>query len=114
MILGILIICIVIIGPGLMLLFLHQHIQRYSKSSGSKWMLLTVMAWGFLWVIHRLIVRVWGDLMSPELRLLLLIVSIILCLLIYGLIYWYIGHQGRMNHLNNQVKKIGHSPEQDH
>lgn len=100
-------IILVIIIPGLMLFLLNRQAKRYDDISGSRWILITVMIWGFLWVGEQSLMRYGKDFLSSDLKLVIFFLTLLLCLVAYLIVYWRLGQQGKINKVNRRVDEIG-------
>lgn len=93
--------------PALMLAVLHRKIQQIRQAPGGRWILITAMIWGFLWVGERAIVRFVGNGISDALHLGLFFLTAFFCFLVYGLVFWRAVYQERVRNLEKQVEEIG-------
>lgn len=105
--LGLVLIVFVVIIPSLMLFLLNRQAKKYEDISGSKWMLITVMIWGFLWVGEQALMRYGKDSMSSDMKLGIFFLTLFLCLIAYIAVYVRLGHHGKLRQLNRRVDEIG-------
>ena len=92
---------------SVMIFLLHRRVRRYQGFSNSSWILFTVMAWAFLWVGERIFIRNWGNAISDTAHLVLFFLTISLCLLVYGFVFWRIGYVAERKKVEQQMEEIG-------
>jgi uncharacterized membrane protein len=94
---------------ALLLAYLAQQARR-AEEDAATWGLGVAMSWGFLWVAEKKLAAYWfHDLLSypAHYPLYLILATVVLCMLTYGLALWMIRRRGKALLLHKRMEEIG-------